>query len=471
MTGLQTALFGDATPRLRKTPERGLVIDYFAGAGGASTGIEAALGYAPDVAVNHCEHAVAIHALNHPATAHYRVDVWDVDPRRHLPPGPVDLFWASPDCTHFSRAKGGKPVSKRVRGLAWIACRVAGRRRPRVLVLENVQEFRTWGPVRRGRPVKSKAGTTFAKFVGQLEALGYQVQHRVLDAADYGAPTHRRRLILIARLDGEAIVWPEPTHGPGRLPYLTAASCIDWSLPVPSIFGRARPLADATQRRIAAGLRKFVLEAARPFVVGQTAAPYLIQTSYGERAGQAPRVLDLHAPLGTIVAGGVKHSLIVAFLAKHFGGPNGHPTPGQRLDAPAGTITAKDHHGLVACELAPGQVGGERASAVAAFVVKYYGAATDGQPVDEPLHTIVSKARFGLVTVELDGEPYTIVDIGLRMLSPRELARCQGFADDFKLVGTIAEQVERVGNSVSPPLARAIVAANLAPKARRRTAA
>ncbi len=490
---LQTLLFAEAAPRLKR---RALVFDYFAGAGGASTGIEQALGRSPDVAINHCANAVACHKLNHPSTDHIQVDAWDVDPERHLPPGDVWFVWVSPDCTHFSRAKGGRPVKKKIRGLAWITLRLAGRRLPQVLTLENVVEFRTWGPLRRGRPIKSKAGQTFRKFIAQLEALGYQVEHRVLDAADFGAPTHRRRLILIARRDGQPIVWPEPTHGPGRAhPYRTAAECLDFSLPCPSIFERKRPLAEATMRRIAEGLRRFVLTNPKPFLVQVNhgrdvnrsrgldepmptitshhgfglVTPWFVRIGNGEREGQSPRVEDVQRPLGTIVAQGRKQGLIVAFLAKHYGGVVGH-TP----DRPLGTVTAVDHHSVVAVHLtkffgtstgapvdapAPTITGqGQHVGLVAAFLVKYYGQGT-AQSLGEPLHTIVSKARFGLVTVEIDGESYALVDIGLRMLTPRELARCQGFDDSFQLVGTQAEQVARVGNSVSPPLARAVVAA------------
>ena len=499
----QTFLFAEAVP----DAERVLVFDYFAGGGGASTGIERAIGRSPDVAVNHCAHAVAIHALNHPSTEHLQVDVWDVDPCRHLPPGRLWFAWLSPDCTHFSRAKGGKPLSKKIRGLAWIALRLAGKRLPNLVFLENVAEFRDWGPLRKRRtgkhkgkmmPVKSKRGQTFQKFVGQFEALGYRVEWRVLDAADFGAPTHRKRLILIARRDGQPIAWPEPTHGPGRSnPYKTAAECIDWSLPVPSIFGRKRPLAEATQRRIAEGLRRFLLDCPRPFLVqvnhgrdvnrsrdlGQPmptitakhgfgiVVPSLIQMGYGEREGQAPRVLNIHAPLGTVVAGGKKHGLVVAWLAKHYGGVVGH-----QPNRPLGTITAVDHHSVVACHLtkffgtstgsacdvpAPTVTGqGGHLGLVAAFLTKYYGQGT-GQQVGEPLHTVVAKARFGLVTVIIDGQTYAIADIGLRMLNPRELARCQGFPEGFQLMGSQADQVARIGNSVSPPMAHAVIAANV----------
>lgn len=481
MTHRQTFLFDEAVPTLGG---KGLVFDYFAGAGGASTGIEWALGRSPDVAINHCEHAVAVHALNHPETDHVHVDVWDVDPVRHLPPGDVDAVWFSPDCTHFSRARGATPVSKKVRGLAWVVLRVAARRRPRVIFLENVPEFVTWGPVRKRRfgrhrgkvmPIATRVGETFRRFVGQLQALGYVVEHRVLMASDHGAPTHRRRLILIARRDGQPVVWPAATHGPGRPhSHRTAAECIDWSIPCPSIFGRARPLADATCKRIADGIRRFVINAPRPFLapVGEGfLAHTMVQTGYGEHARQRPRSLDLGAPLGTVVAGGSKHALVSVWLAKHYGGVVGHG-----VDRPLGTVTTVDHHSLVACHLtkfygtstgadldgpAPTITGqGQHLGLVAAFLTKYYGQGT-GQDLGEPMHTVVTKDRFGLVTVLVDGETYAIADIGLRMLTPRELARAQGFPDTFRLIGTQKDQVARIGNSVCPPLARAVVEANV----------
>lgn len=501
----QTFLFGEAVPDL---PRRALILDYFAGAGGASTGIEWALGRSPDVAINHCAHAVEVHALNHPSTDHYCVDVWDVDPQRHLPPGHVEMAWFSPDCRHFSRAKGGKPVSKKIRGLAWAVCRVAKARRPRVLFLENVPEFQTWGPVLAdGTPDKAKAGTTFRAFVRRLERLGYAVEWRVLNAADHGAPTARKRLVLIARCDGQPIVWPEPSHGPGRPhPYRTAAECIDWSLPCPSIFDRKRPLAEATMRRIAAGVVRFVLENPRPFLVQVNhgrdldrsrdldrpmptitshhgfglVTPFFVRIGNGEREGQAWRTEAVDAPLNTIVAQGKKQGLVVAFLAKHYGG-----VVGSKLDRPLGTITSVDHHSLVACYLtrfygqsvgapldapAPVHSGCNHSGLVAAFLTKFYtsgrkgkaSAPPPGAPLDAPAPVVTGGGQHvGLVTVEIEGETYAVVDIGLRMLTPRELARCQGFDDSFQLVGTQAQQVARIGNSVAPPMARAVVAANV----------
>lgn len=248
------------------------IVDSFAGGGGASTGIELATGRVADIAINHDPDAILMHKTNHPHTVHYQASVWDVDPLEVTGGSPVGLLWASPDCKHFSKAKGGKPVDKRIRGLAWIVLRWAGTVRPRVIILENVEEFQTWGPVRRGHPVKAKTGQTFRRFIDQLEGLGYAVEWRELVAADYGAPTTRKRFFLIARCDGRPIVWPEPTHAPAgsrevlegrKKPWRSAAEIIDWSLPCPSIFdtreeirekyglSAQRPLRPNTMRRVA----------------------------------------------------------------------------------------------------------------------------------------------------------------------------------------------------------------------------
>ncbi len=412
------------------------------------------------------------------------------------------------NCTHFSKAKGGKPRSKEIRSLAWVVVDWAREVQPRVIMLENVREILGWGPLdQNDQPIKARAGETWREFVAALEGAGYRVEWRVLKAADYGAPTTRERLFLVARRDGLPIQWPEPSHGPGRAhPWRSAAECIDWSIPCPSIFERKKPLADATQKRIAEGLRRYVLgPKARPFLVGLThggrlydaeeplrtittanggefaavspvVAPVLVQSGYGEREGQAPRVLDIGAPLGTVVAGGAKHALVAAFLAKHYGG-----VVGQDLERPLGTVTAIDHHSLVAAHLtkyygsaragspvtdplptvtAGGGRGGGKAALVAAFLTKWYSGGGTSQAVDRPLDTIVAKARFGLVTVDIAGEPWAVVDIGLRMLAPRELARAQGFPDSYVLTGTKAQQIERIGNSVCPPVVEALVRAN-----------
>lgn len=441
----------------------GLVIDLFAGGGGASVGIEAALGRSVDIAINHDPTALAVHLANHPETRHLEADIWEVRPREATQGRPVDLLWASPDCRHHSRAKGSKPKSEGVRSLAWAVIRWAADTRPRLICLENVPEFEDWGPLDADEmPDRTRLGLTFRKWLGRLRGLGYNVEYRVLDSSHYGAPTRRRRLFLVARRDGLPVRWPEPTHGRGAAPLRTAAECIDWSVPCPSIFGRRRQLAEKTLARIGAGVRRFVLDTPRPFIVPGPAAATLIQTGHGERDGQAPRALDLHRPLGTIVAGGSKHAVVAAFLAKHYGG-----VVGQRVDSPLSTITARDHHSLVQAELFPAASAGERAFRVAevrAFLVAYYGNDRDGQSLLEPLRTITTKHRLGLVTVA--GEEYQIVDIGLRMLRAHELLAAQfgRFAAGYDLSAAPNEsaQIRLIGNSVCPEVAEAVVRANVA---------
>lgn len=441
------------------------VVDLFAGGGGASEGIRRALGRCPDVAINHDEHSIKMHAKNHPDTRHYQEDVFAVDPVKACGGRRPDLLWMSPDCRHFSRAKGAKPVSAKIRSLAGVGIKWARRVRPRVLCLENVDEFKTWGPLhppthpdpkKRGRPIKARAGDFFLAWVRAMEALGYVVEWRTLVCADFGAPTTRKRLFLIARL-GAAPVWPEPTHGPGRAPYRTAAECIDWSIPVPSIFTLAHPYADATCRRIAAGVVRYLLEDPEPYIVelpgGERVSPSLIQTGYGERKGQAPRVLDLHQPLGTVVAGGQKHGLVFAWIAKHYGGVVGIPPT-----VPLSTVTATDHHALVAGSLEPAP---GRSRQVAAFLTTYYGTRSVGQRLGEPLRTVTTRDRFGLVYVDIGGEQHLLTDIGMRMLQPRELARAHGFGEDYVLEGTKRAQVARIGNSVPVAPVEAIVRANV----------
>lgn len=493
-----------------------LVVDCFAGGGGASTGIEAAIGRSPDIAINHSRVAIAMHRRNHPATRHFCEDVWKVDPKKACEGRPVGLAWFSPDCRHFSKAKGSKPVSKKIRGLAWTVTRWARAVQPRVIVVENVEEFQTWGPLRDdSKPDPKRAGETFRAWLGQLRRCGYRIEFRLLTAADYGAPTTRRRLFLVARRDDAPIVWPAATHGRGRARgWRPAAEVIDWSLPCPSIFDRRRPLKPATLRRIAEGLRRYVLECPRPFIVGIThtksgtgrvqdsleplrtittakggefalVSPTLIQTGYGERPGQAPRVPGLGKPLGTVVAGGSKHALVAAFLSKHYGGAVGQP-----VDHALGTVTAKDHHSLSFAFLtkffgtstgssmseplptvtAGGGKGGGHLAEVRAFVVKYYGTGGQTQDLFSPLHTVTSKARFGLVTIQ--GEQFEIADIGLRMLAPHELFAAQGFPADYEISVvdgkrlSKTEQIALAGNSVPPPVAEAIVAAQLGSDAR-----
>jgi DNA (cytosine-5)-methyltransferase 1 len=480
-----------------------LVIDLFAGGGGASTGIEQAIGRHVDIAVNHDPDAVSLHQANHPQTRHFVSDVYEVDPLAVTEGQRVGLLWASPDCTFHSKARGGKPFrdrdrARRRRGLAsvvvkWVRLLKPTGQHPRVIGLENVEEFQHWGPLQEdGTPCPDRRGVSFQRWVAELRNLGYEVQWRELRACDYGAPTIRKRLFLLARCDGQPIVWPKPTHaqnparGSGLQPWRTAAECIDWDLPCPSIFERERPLADATLRRVARGVMRYVVEAAKPFIVHiahgdgkpggvqrwgsgthdtdkpfptvttkaehMLAVPTLVQTGYGERPGQAPRVPGLDKPLGTVV-GGQKHALVAAFLAKHYGGVVGHG-----VQQPLGTVTTVDHHSLVM-----------------AFLTAYYGSDQD-TPLDDPLHTVTTKPRFGLVMVE--GVPHTISDIGMRMLQPHELYRAQGFPATYIIARgadgrafSKAAQVRMCGNSVCPPVARAIVAANYSDAAVMRRAA
>lgn len=440
-----------------------LIVDNFAGGGGASTGIEMATGYSVDIAINHDPEAIRMHKTNHPSTRHYCESVWDVDPVKVCSGRPVALAWFSPDCKHFSKAKGGKPKDKNIRGLAWVACRWAGLVRPRVIMLENVEEFKTWGPLNRAhRPIKKKQGVTYQKFVSQLQEMGYEVQTRELVAADYGAPTMRKRFFLIARCDGRPITWPEPTHAPadskavqsGRLkPYAGAYTQIDFSLPCPSIFDTSeeikqkygiravRPLAEKTMRRIARGIKKFVLDNPEPFIVNRKA--YALIQYHSETAAHEVRGQGIREPIMT-VDGSNRYGLVAGFLSKFY-----KSGIGQDLREPLHTVTTS-----------PGHFGEVRA-----FLVKYYGQGT-GQTVTEPLDTIPTHDRFGLVAIK--GVDYQIVDIGLRMLEPKELYGCQGFPDDYIIDHDYSgksyprsEQVIRCGNAVCPPIPAAMVRANL----------
>jgi len=521
------------TPQLRFGFDD-LIVDNFAGGGGASTGIEAALGRPVDIAINHDPDAIAMHTINHPLTRHFCESVWDIDPVEVCAGRPVGLAWFSPDCKHFSKAKGGKPVEKKIRGLAWVVIRWAKKVKPRVIMLENVEEFKTWGPLtKENMPCPIRKGETFEHWKRELVRLGYQVEHRELRACDYGAPTIRKRLFVIARCDGEPIVWPTPTHGPGLIPYKTAASIIDWSIPVQSIFERKRPLAENTMRRIARGLQRFVINNTDPFIVriGQTGfggdrlqypidQPLTTITSKAEHCLVVPHIERMFSrsggnavdqPLGAETRKS-KTALVAAFLAKHFGGATGvkidTPLPtttmrgtqnqivtanlvrhfgqsvGSAMNQPIGTVTpgGLGKTGLVTSNLLKlrgtckdGQdvrkpmptvtAGGFHVGEVRAFLLKYYGS-NIGHGCAEPLQTVTSKHRFGLVTVQ--GEDYEIIDIGMRMLEPRELFRAQGFSDDY-IIDRDAEgnritktaQVARCGNSVCPPIAEALVRANV----------
>lgn len=462
-------------------------MDNFAGGGGASSGIEIATGKSVDIAINHDPEAIRMHKANHPHTKHYCEDVWQVDPVKACKGHPVGLAWFSPDCKHFSKAKGGKPKDKFIRGLAWVACRWAGLVRPRVIMLENVEEFKTWGPLNRGHhPIKSKKGKTFEKFVQQLTDLGYEVQFRELVAADYGAPTMRKRFFMIARCDGNPIIWPKPTHAPrnseevkaGLLkPYVGAYTQIDFSRPCPSIFDTSqeikkkygiravRPLAPKTMQRIARGLIKFVIDNPEPFI---------IQCNHGGER----RPNDIREPMPTIT-GKHGYGIVTSFLHKYYDG--GYTGAGASVENPLPTVTAWDHNSVVTANLIqmnnhcdgrdikeplPTITAGDgHFGEVRAFLLKYYGNGT-AHSVKEPLDTITSKDRFGLVIIK--GVDYQIVDIGLRMLEPRELYGCQGFPDDYIIDHDFegntyprSEQVEKCGNSVCPHLPAAMVRSNL----------
>ncbi len=582
----------------------GLIIDNFAGGGGASTGIEAALRRAVDIAINHDEQAIRMHEVNHPGTRHIRNNIWQIDPKEVTGGQSVDLAWFSPDCKHFSKAKGGKPREKSIRDLAWVVVLWADRAKPKCILLENVEEFRTWGPLcAEGKPIPERKGETFEHWCRELRKRGYKLQFRELRACDYGAPTIRKRFFMIARRDGKPIVWPEPTHGKPdspevlagkRLPWRTAASIIDWSIPCPSIFERKKPLAEKTLRRIAHGIMKFVVNNPSPFIVPNNtgnvpksvgeplptittgnrnylvspvvvgtafkntraarafdpqdplrtmtaqpeygvaeamlapivtyaqqgganrsvedphhtvcanskdqncvAAAHLVHVGNGEREGQAPRAMDIEKPLGTVVAGGTKHAVAVAQLvAAHIeqanGSPEGEkPLPGRAADAPLSTIVAKgctqrvvtsnlvklrggeDSH-ATSCNVSVEEplhtvcASGTHMAEVRAFLVKYYGNEQDGHGLESPLGTVTVNDRFGLVTVTIAGEEYVIVDIGMRMLTPRELFNAQGFPPDYIIdrdsAGkpiTKTAQVAKCGNSVCPPLSEALVRANM----------
>ncbi|EMO8816594.1 DNA cytosine methyltransferase [Klebsiella grimontii] len=693
--------------------ESEIIVDNFAGGGGASTGIELAIGRSVDIAINHDPNAVAMHTTNHPDTLHYCESVYEVRPKVATAGRRVGLAWFSPDCRHFSKAKGAKPVEKAIRGLAWVTLRWGLDVDPRVMMLENVEEFKTWGPLLAAemRPDPERVGETFQAFVGMLttgiqanhpalaecceflnisldsedaarlvKGLGYIVEYRELRACDYGAPTIRKRFFMVMRRDGKPIVWPEATHGDpkspavlaGKLaPWRTAAECIDWSIPAPSIFDRKKPLAVNTLKRIARGIQRFVIDSASPFIVkcnhtttrgkydcfrgqalddplqtitkthgyaiavphltkfrtgatgqpvtepvptvtagtsrrpggnghalglveaaltpflagnggseyqakprpidkpahtilkesracvvapviarqfgasighradepsatitaggggkSQLVVPTLIQMGYGERPGQAPRVPGLNKPLGTVVAGGGKHAVVGAFLAKHYGG--NYTGPGVGLDEPAHSVTTVDHHALVTAQIVGvgGRAGQSRprdvseplqtmttkadAAIVSSHLVKLRGTCRDGQRTDAPMPTITAGGQHvgevettlavehydeqraqqvlaflkeycgadstGLV--EIAGVTYRIVDIGMRMLQPHELYRAQGFPEwyiidqDYRGVKYAKDkQVARCGNAVPPPFAEALVRANLPEMCQTRAAA
>jgi DNA (cytosine-5)-methyltransferase 1 len=489
-----------------------LIVDLFAGGGGASQGIFQATGRHPDIAVNHDEDAIAVHRRNHRETEHRCESVWRVDPAEACAGRAVGVLWASPDCRHFSRAAGGRPKWGKVRSLPGVVLTWAKRVRPRKIVVENVREMLGWGPLLEdGTPCPARIGRSFNVWVGRLRGLGYRVEWRELCAADFGDPTIRTRLVIAASLDGP-ISWPHPTHA--RLPSMfeqpwrTAGECIDWSIPCRSIFDRPRPLKDATLRRIAEGLMRYVIDAQNPFIVK------FQQNSVGQR---------LDEPLHTVMAGAPRFGLVVPHISELYGTGKGRP-----LQEPLSNISAQgNHHALVAAHLAPiTHVGKNRGSSlrspvptltcanrgeqalisafiaqhnggaigrpaneplsalttratqqqlieasisdedrpgaerVAAFLIKYYGSGKgQHQRLDAPLDTITTIARFALVIV--DGVARPITDIRMRMLAPPELARAQGFPSGYDLTdgGRLNKtaQIKLIGNSVCPGMAEAVI--------------
>lgn len=512
-----------------------IIVDNFAGGGGASTGIELATGRPVTIAINHDPAAILMHRTNHPYTEHLQASVWDVDPVEVCAGRPVGLAWFSPDCKHFSKAKGAALVDRNIRGLAWIVLRWAGTVRPRVIILENVEEFKTWGPVRKGKPVKSKTGETFRKWLSQLEALGYAVDYRELTAADYGAPTTRKRFVLVARCDGKPIRWPKRTHAlrdseevrAGKLkPWRSAAEIIDWTVPMYSIFdtkaeikekygvNAVRPLAENTLRRIIRGVDKFTIRSGKPFIV-PTGAANLIQ--YHTEQSESARVNGLTEPVNTVDASN-RYGLVTAHLTEYYG--NGVPID---LRGPMRTATSHDREALTAVHLDKYFGGGytgcgngadepvttitvePRQSLIAAHIAEFKGQ-DKGQDARDPLRTITAGGgEFGAVGTAIrkytpgaelghwpevrallnrycgyelaDNEvlllrigeaEYYISDILLRMLTPRELYAAMGFPVDYVIERDYtgkaypkSQQVARCGNAVCPPMATAVVKANM----------
>lgn len=552
-----------------------MIIDCFAGGGGASVGIEMALGRCVDIAINHDPAAILMHKTNHPNTQHLTEDIFEVDLQKHVKGKHVALMWASPDCTSHSKAKGGKPREAGLRILPWAVYKHAKAILPDVIIMENVEEIQQWGPLdEQGYPVKEKRGEEYQKFISKMKSLGYAFDSRELVAADYGAPTTRKRWYAIFRRDGKPITWPEPTHnknGTGGLKKWVAVSTVlDFSDLGKSIVGRKKPLAENTLKRIARGLQKFVFENQEPFIVqvnhggdnfrGQSihepmptitqkhgfgmvtpviaplmmrnnhGAPgnsvenpiltittgghhglishYMIPIGYGERKGQKPRVNDVKEPVGTFVASGVKHYIAAPLLIQYHSETQSGEVRGQTVSEPLRTIDTSNRYGEVTAFLtkfyksgigqgmtepihtittSPGHFGqvsvltvkleellaagvteevAQKCTWVSEFIIEYYGQGT-GQTIDSPLHTIVTKDRFALITVL--GNEYVILDIFLRMLTAEELKLGQGFPKDYIIdrdyrwnVYPVSERVKRIGNSVVPIMAEALVKANCA---------
>ena len=425
-----------------------LIIDCFAGGGGASVGIEEALGRKVDIAINHDPQAIKMHKVNHPTTKHLTEDIFNVDLEKYVKGRDVSLMWASPDCTSHSKAKGGQPRNSGLRILPWAVHKHASIVKPRVIIMENVEEIQDWGALdENGYPIPERKGEEYQRFVNAMKSLGYDFDCRELVAADYGAPTSRKRWYAVLRNDGKKIVFPRQTHSKDGYFYEKWKECgdyIDWSDLGKSIFDRPKPLAEATQRRIAFGIKKYIIDNPEPYIVkNKDAVAFMIQyhgeQKYGDSRGQL-----LTEPLKTIDTSN-RYGLVTAFITKFY-----KTGIGQSLSEPIHTITTSAGHFGV----------------VSAFLVKYYGQGC-GQVMNEPLGTITTKDRFGLVTVLIGGEPYLIRDIHLRMLKPEELKVLQGFPEDYIIDRDIdwnpypiKDQVARIGNSVVPIMAREIVSAN-----------
>lgn len=427
---------------------QGLIIDCFAGGGGASVGIEMALGRPVDIAINHDPEAIRMHKVNHPDAIHLTEDIFKVDLQKYVKGRKVSLMWASPDCTSHSKAKGGQPRKKGLRILPWAVYKHAKQILPEVIIMENVEEIQQWGPLdEKGHPIKERQGEDYKKFITAMKSLGYTFDSRELVAANYGAPTTRKRWYAIFRRDGKAVVWPKQTHFKDSEPkWKQCGDFIDWSDLGKSIFDRPKPLAEATQKRIANGIRKYILENPEPYIVkNDDALAFLIQYHGEQKAGESRGQL-LSEPIKTIDTSN-RYGLVTAFITKYY-----KTGIGQGCDEPLHTITTSPgHFGLVS-----------------AFLIKYYGTGC-GQELTEPLATITTKDRFGLVNVIIDivGEKYIIKDIFLRMLKPEELKLMQGFPRDYIIDRDIEwkkypikEQVARIGNSVVPVMAEALVKAN-----------
>lgn len=429
-----------------------LIIDCFAGGGGASTGIEAALGRPIDIAVNHDPDAILMHKTNHPNTLHLTEDIFKVDLEKYTQGRRVALMWASPDCTSHSKAKGGQPRKKGLRILPWAVFKHAKAIKPDVIIMENVEEIQQWGPLDdNGKPIKERAGEDYQKFITAMQSIGYDFQSRELVAADYGAPTTRRRWYAVFRRDGKEIKWPEATHNKdgncGKKKWLSCGDYIDFSDLGKSIFNRKKPLAEATMKRIANGYRKYVIENPEPYIVdNEDAVAFLIQYHSETKDGDARGQL-LTEPIKTLDMSN-RYGLITAFITKFY-----KTGCGQKLNEPLHTITTNPgHFGLIS-----------------AFLIKYYGTGC-GQQLNEPLATITTKDRFGLVNVitEIKGGKYILKDIFLRMLKAEpELKLMQGFPPEYTITHdytgakySTANQVAKIGNSVVPIMAKLLVQAN-----------